>query len=137
MSEIEKIFCYLVGVDELHIKEGKAVCKFIKESPRYTIYAEALAFIEEYNCCSLTDRKFLIESIKKIYNSFNHVINQANDKYSLKNSLSFEYDIETSKIIQELQKIIKVSGKNNNLSKSHIWERSWSISRSDFYDNNL
>ena len=109
MNDFEKFLCFLVGVDEVHIKGGTVVCKFLKESSRYTVYAEAIAFIEEYNLCTTGDRKFLIDYIKKIYNYFNSVIMQANNKYSFENSLLFKYDSETNAIIQQLKKIIELN----------------------------
>jgi hypothetical protein len=64
MNDFEKFLCFLVGVDEVHIKGGTVVCKFLKESSRYTVYAEAIAFIEEYNLCTTGDRKFLLAVIR-------------------------------------------------------------------------
>ena len=47
----EDYLAYLIGVDEIKIKDRKAIIKFSLNSERYVCMKEAVSFMQEYNSC--------------------------------------------------------------------------------------
>lgn len=102
----EKFIAYLIGVDEVKIEGDTVLCGFLKNSKRYSYYAESIAFIDEFEKSTYSDQLFLIDGIKRLYDSFERIINNANANCSFNNSLKYKYNDETKKIVEKLKKYL-------------------------------
>jgi|GEM_PF-6397060 len=105
----ENFLIYLIGVDEVKIKDGKAIIKFLSNSERYVCMKEAVSFMKEYNSCTAYEKNFLIDEIKNLYDYFNKVLERA--KKDLPFGLEYVYDAENQHVINEMKEVLILKGK--------------------------
>ncbi len=100
---------YLIGADEVNLKDGKIIIKFLQNSERYICMKEAVSFLEEFNSCNCVEKNFLIDEMKNLYDYFNRVLENA--KKNLPFGFEYIYDEETQQVIDKLKKALISKGK--------------------------
>lgn len=106
---LSNVLSFMIGADEVIVKDNKAIIKFYQNSERYSVLREAIAFLNEFETCNANEENYMIDEIKKLYNYFDAVKKKAKENYNI--GLEYVYCDEVQEVINKLEEKLIKKGK--------------------------